>query len=136
MKPRALWLIVFLAALAISAVYFFREPPARSLPLERMSREIPQPAPPPLPPVQLPPLPERLPGIVMATPAINALTSVPIEDGKTIDFSKGFPLVKDSATEKAIIERATKEMAEGMKGVSFTSPAAPAAPATPPPEKK
>jgi hypothetical protein len=49
---------------------------------------------------------------------------VAIQDGKTIDFSSGKPVVKDSAKEKAEIDKAVKEMEEAAKGVSFTSPSA------------
>ena len=65
---------------------------------------------------------------------------IAIQDGKTIDFSSGKPVVKDTAKEKALIEKAAKEMAEAAKGVTFTSAAptaakktaeAPAAPAKP-----
>jgi maltose-binding protein MalE len=52
---------------------------------------------------------------------------VAIQDGKTIDFSSGKPVVKDSAKEKAAIDKAVKEMEEAAKGVTFTSPTAPPA---------
>ena len=52
---------------------------------------------------------------------------VAIQDGKTIDFSSGKPVVKDSAKEKAAIEKAVKEKEEAAKGVTFTSPTAPPA---------
>ena len=48
---------------------------------------------------------------------------VTIQDGKAIDFSSGKPVVKDSAKEKASIEKAVKEMDEASQGVSFSSPA-------------
>lgn len=44
---------------------------------------------------------------------------VTIEDGKTIDFSSGKPVVKDSTKEKAAIDAAVKEIDEATKGVSF-----------------
>ncbi len=47
---------------------------------------------------------------------------VAIQDGKTIDFSSGKPVVKDSAKEKASIDKAVKEMDEAAKGVTFGSP--------------
>jgi hypothetical protein len=58
------------------------------------------------------------------TAAINAAPSAPksftpIENEKTIDFSTGKPVVKDSAEEKAIIERSMKEMNEAATGVTF-----------------
>jgi hypothetical protein len=50
---------------------------------------------------------------------------VAIQDGKTIDFSSGRAVVKDSAKEKAAIDKAVKEMEEASKAVSFSSPAQP-----------
>lgn len=55
-------------------------------------------------------------------PGGKAPNVVPIEDRKTIDFSSGAPVVKDSAQEKAIIDRAVKEMDEAAQGVSFGPP--------------
>jgi hypothetical protein len=55
-------------------------------------------------------------------PGGKATSVVPIEDRKTIDFSSGTPVVKDSAQEKAIIDRAAKEMEEAAKDVSFSPP--------------
>jgi hypothetical protein len=45
--------------------------------------------------------------------------SVAIQDEKTIDFSSGKPVVKDSAEEKAIIANSVKEMNEAAAGVTF-----------------
>lgn len=52
---------------------------------------------------------------------------VAIQDGKTIDFSSGRPVVKDTAKEKASIDKAVKEMDEASKGITFSSPSAPPA---------
>lgn len=49
---------------------------------------------------------------------------IAIQDGKTIDFSSGKPVVRDTAKEKASIEKAVKEMEDAAKGVSFPPPAA------------
>lgn len=49
-------------------------------------------------------------------------------DGKTVDFSSGQPVVKDSPADQAAIDAALKEMAEATKGVTF-GPAKPAEPA-------
>ncbi len=38
---------------------------------------------------------------------------------KTIDFSSGKPVVKDSPEDKAVIDAALKEMAEATKDVTF-----------------
>ena len=48
---------------------------------------------------------------------------VAIQDGKTIDFSSGRPVVKDSAKEKAAIDKAVKEMEDAAKDVTFSAPA-------------
>ena len=53
-------------------------------------------------------------------------TEVAIEDGKTIDFSGGTPVVRDNAKEKAAIARAVREMEEATKNVTFSA-SAPAA---------
>jgi len=61
---------------------------------------------------------------------------VTIQDGKTIDFSSGTPVVKDSPADKAILDSAVAEMDAAAKNVTF----APTAPARknpgPPPSKK
>ena len=52
---------------------------------------------------------------------------VPIQDGKTIDFSDGSPAVKDGAADRAAIDAAVKDMDAASRDVSF--------PAQPPPKK-
>jgi hypothetical protein len=52
---------------------------------------------------------------------------VPIQDGKTIDFSNGSPAVRDSAADRAALDAAVKEIDAASKDVSF--------PAQPPPKK-
>jgi hypothetical protein len=49
---------------------------------------------------------------------------VPIQDGKTIDFSSGTPVVKDSPADRAAMDAAVKEMDAAAKDVTF--PAGPA----------
>lgn len=49
---------------------------------------------------------------------------VAIQDGKAIDFSSGRPVVKDTAKEKAAIDKSVKEMEEAAQGVTFSSPTA------------
>lgn len=130
---RVPWLVVFLAALAVAALLFLREPEPGPLDLERLSRRLPEVTVPPLPPVPLPPavlptaalptLPKSLPGTGMPVailPKAEALT--PIEDGKTIDYSTGLPMVRDTANEKAIMDKARQAMEEAMSGVTFGSP--------------
>ena len=60
-------------------------------------------------------------------PPAAARPTVAIQDGKTLDFSSGRPVLKDSAEEKAIIERSVREMNEAAAGVTFGPPAPPAA---------
>ena len=62
-----------------------------------------------------------------------AKPTVAIQDGKTIDFSNGLPVVKDDAKQKAAIEKSVKEMDAAVQNVTFT-PKAPAEkkPAVPP----
>ena len=73
--------------------------------------------------------------LVTHSPALALKTPHPevaIQDGKTIDYSSGRPVVKDDAKQKAAIDKSTKEMDEAAKGVTFGSPTAkPAAPAKP-----
>ena len=76
-----------------------------------------------------------------ATPVAPPATApVAIQDRKTIDFSSGRPVVKDSAQERAIIDAAVKEMDEAAKNVRFDPPAPrpaekkPAEPAATPPK--
>lgn len=52
---------------------------------------------------------------------------VPIQDGRTIDFSGGSPVVKDSAADKAAMDRTLREMDAAARTVTFT--------ADPPPKK-
>ena len=53
---------------------------------------------------------------------------VAIQNQKTIDFSSGRPVVKDSARDQAILNSAVQEMAEATKDIRFAP--------TPPPDKK
>lgn len=50
---------------------------------------------------------------------------VPIQNGKTIDFSSGKPVVKDEAKDKAAIDQAVAAMDAATKNVTFTPKAAP-----------
>jgi len=45
---------------------------------------------------------------------------VPIQDGKTIDFSSGSPVVKDSAADKASLDRTVSEMDAASRTVTFS----------------
>ncbi len=52
-------------------------------------------------------------------------------DGKTIDFSSGQPVVKDSTADRAALEQAAQEMAAAVKGVTFGPPAKKPSPENP-----
>ena len=56
---------------------------------------------------------------------------VAIQDGKTIDFSSGRAVVRDTAEDRAAIGAAIKEIDEAVKNVTF----APTAPAEQPAKK-
>lgn len=84
------------------------------------------------PPAAARPLaPEPLPAANSSAPAPAKATTTALPpnepvvlgtkttENKTIDFSSGQPVVKDSAEDKAAIDAALKEMAEASKGVTF-----------------
>jgi hypothetical protein len=62
-------------------------------------------------------MPSTTSAAIAATPATP--TSISIEDGKTIDYSSGSAVIRDSATEKAIIAAAVKEMDAAAAGITF-----------------
>lgn len=66
-----------------------------------------------------PPAPVAVETPAPVTSEAKPKPDVAIEDGKTIDFSRGAPQVKDNASEQAIIARALKEMEEATKDVTF-----------------
>ena len=102
-KSRAFWLFVIAAALGLAAVLWWRSQTTAPSPVGHP------------------------PGAQTAAPKppiTKAKPEVPIEDGKTIDFSSGVPIVKDTATEKAAIDRAVKAMEDAAKDVTFGPPPA------------
>jgi hypothetical protein len=85
----------------------------------------------PAPPVEVLSKPE---------PAVTPASDESVElgganEGKTIDFTTGKPVTKDSPEEKAIIESAVKDMTEAKKTIIFKAPEKPVEPTAPPPEK-
>lgn len=52
-------------------------------------------------------------------PATPSRAEVPIEDGKTIDFSGGRAEVRDTPEDRAALERAKREMEEAARDVKF-----------------
>jgi hypothetical protein len=116
MKSRALWVFVVVAALVLAAVLWWRNQAAAPSPAGH---------------------PAGAQTAVPGSPAPKAKPEVSIEDGKTIDFSSGVPIVKDDAKEKAAIERSVKAMEEAAKEVTFgPPPPAPTKTTAVEPEKK
>lgn len=107
MKRKFSWLL-FAVAAGVALGYWFNRPAAP--PASPTSQEAKAKA--------LPPLPAE---------------PVAIQDRKTIDFSSGRPVVKDSAQDRAIIDAAVKEMDEAAKNVRF-DPTAPQPPVKKSPE--
>jgi hypothetical protein len=79
-------------------------------------------------------------------PAIRTAAPEPVPpvdltktEGKTVDFSSGRPVVKDSAEDKAAIDAALKDIAEATRGVTFKAEkqsAPPESQPSPPPAKQ
>ena len=134
MKSRIIWAAVVLAAIA--GFYFVTIRPAMKGGAGRVDRRQIDRAfkdfkPPEIP---APPLPEvviAMPKIVPpARPAplvaprndpVPGPLQVPIQDGATIDFSYGAPMVKMQGKDQEALDRALKEMAEATKNVTFPS---------------
>ena len=94
MKSRTFWAFVALTVLVIGAAYWWRQRPHQ-------------------PPTS------GAPVGVGAAATKKQKAEVAIQDGKTIDFSSGLPIVKDDAKQKAAIEKSVKEMELAAKGVTF-----------------
>jgi hypothetical protein len=56
----------------------------------------------------------------------QAAAFVPIQDGKTINFSNGSPVVGGSAADKAALDAAVREIDEATKNVTFKAEPTPA----------
>jgi hypothetical protein len=70
----------------------------------------------------IPPVPTITPPIIRPSARIDPIlgqTEVPIQNGATIDFSTGAPVVKIQGKDQDELERALKEMAEAVKGTTF-----------------
>ena len=137
MKSRILWLVV--VAAAIAGFYYAtirpllqpaRPPLNRHLSKEYRPLDIPPP-PLPEPKIEIPTLPLPLPTAIVPRADATAATDdrrplrleVPIQDGATIDFSIGAPVVRSQGDDKAALEKALKEMAEATKDTQFSPPA-------------
>ena len=133
MKSRIIWAVVVLAAAA--GFYFVTIRPAANQggagrvnrkEIDRAFRDF---KPPPIPPPPLPKVVISLPTIPPpARPApivaprndpVPGPPLVPIQNGATIDFSLGAPMVKMQGKDQEALERALKEMAEATKGANF-----------------
>jgi len=131
MKSRIIWLVVVFAAMA--GFYYTTIRPAlqpTSLRLnKRMIRDFQPPdlVMPPIPnprvdfpEVNLPPV--RLPPLVVTErrerPGATS-PEVPIQNGTTIDFSIGAPVVRAQAEDQAAMDKALREMNEAVKDITF-----------------
>jgi len=93
MKRRILYFVVGMLAGMVGGYLYLKHRPAPPPAIA--------PAPTP-PPVTTKPLPE-----------------VAIQEGKTIDFSKGTPEIRDTPEDRAALEKAKKEMDEATKDIVF-----------------
>jgi hypothetical protein len=116
----AAFIIFFIAVGAIGA-WFFRAQAYRNAPGVQNPRPTP------------PPAAATAPSPTASATGAAAKTEVAIQNEKTIDFSSGKPVVKDSAEEKAIIANSVKEMNEAAAGITFGPAPKPAEPAAKPP---
>jgi hypothetical protein len=131
MKSRIIWLAVVLVAMA--GFYYTTIRPALTPTSprfnKRMIREFHPPdlAMPPIPnprvdfpEVSLPPV--RLPPLVVSErrerPAANS-PEVPIQEGTTIDFSIGAPVIRSQAEDQAAMDKALREMNDAVKDITF-----------------
>jgi hypothetical protein len=146
MKNRILWFAV--AAAVIAAALFLARRPATPAPTGAAGRP-----PPAMPARTVAPKPgsaaTTLPGPAgqvrpATTPAAAAPPAaqrkpgypapvVPIQDGATIDFSIGTPVVRSGGADTEALERSLQEMAKATKNVTF--PPAQKATAEPAPKK-
>ncbi len=135
MKSRIIWAVVVLAALAGFYYTTIRQTQTPSPGISRQRLEklrdapLPQIAPPPLPtpdmtmPVIPPPVlnqPIVFPPVVgrrerSRPPALE----VPIQEGATIDFSIGAPVVRSGGKDQEALDKALRDMAEATKGTTF-----------------
>lgn len=132
MKSRIIWALVVLAA--VVGFYFVTIRPTNQGQEERVNRrEIdrafkdfkpPTIPPPPLPEVvintpALPPPSRPVPIVAPRNDPVPGPPLVPIQDGATIDFSYGAPIVKRQGKDQEALDRAVREMAEATKGTTF-----------------
>ena len=138
MKSRLIWIAVIVAALAGFYLTTLRPllTPASTNLNKRLTQEY-RPPEVPLPPlpepkIETPTIPLPPPSAILVPPpaAPGARQSetrgldVPIQQGATIDFSLGAPIVRSQGADKDALDKALKEMAEATKDVQFAPPPA------------
>jgi hypothetical protein len=71
------------------------------------------------------PAPAVSPGSPATPDPVPAPAEVPIQEGKTIDFSSGQPEIRETDEDRAALEIAKREMDEATKDITFapTKPA-------------
>jgi len=76
-------------------------------------------------PAPIQPAPAATPEPPPPSDQVSAPAEVPIQEGKTIDFSSGKPEIRATDEDRIAIERAKREMDEATKDVTFapTKPA-------------
>ena len=122
MKTRLLWIAI--AAVGLAALYFgIARPHVSGIPREIRDTmaDLTPPTPPPIEPPALviPPTPTiTLPPLKsqMHLDAVPDRQEVPIQNGTTIDFSTGAPVIKMQGKDQEALDAALKEMAEVSKG--------------------
>ncbi len=138
MKSRLIWIAVIVAALVgfyVTSVRPLLSPATTNL-NKRLSEEYrpPEIALPPLPEpkIEAPTIPLPPPSAIRvpapSTPAARPSGTrgldVPIQNGATIDFSLGAPIVRSQGADKEALDKALKEMAEATRDVQFAPPPA------------
>jgi hypothetical protein len=140
MNKRVVWLAAMLiAALAVAGFFALRSRPVRPARVEKpdspapVVREVqPEPDIAASIPVLQPPAPAaRLASIALPRPKEDIVPPpmiVPIQNGATIDFSIGSPVVRSGPNDTDALNKGLKEIDDAIKNVTFTS--------KPPPAKK
>jgi hypothetical protein len=70
------------------------------------------------------PTTEKVVGPVVSAPPANPPAPIDLEkhDAKTIDFSSGQPVVKDTPADRATLEQGLKDIEEATRDVTFAAP--------------
>jgi hypothetical protein len=134
-KSRLIWIAVIVVA--VGAFYYTTIRPTLTPTSPGLNRKLSKefhPAaipPPPLPApiIETPTIPLPAPGTVGVSSSTHASLrrddgrpaplEVPIQNGATIDFSFGAPIVRTQGDDQAALEKTLKEMAEATKDITF-----------------